>query len=489
MDIKKKFLMAYLWNMLGMLAVRSLGILSTLMLVRILGPEDFGIMALAMMVMGLFIVLSDVGINRYLILIEAPSKQDYDSAWTLNILLRFVVFILVLIASPYIAGFMALTELEFVLNVVAIIGLLSAFQSVELVRLERSINFKINNQIAITAKVFSVALTVSAAFYFKSYLALLMGSLVSAIITLGLSYYFTNYRPTFCFIFKKELFSFSILLMIRNLVGFSRSNIDTLVVGKKFGEASLGEFNISRQFAILPQTEIIDPAMQPAFSALASIKQDEEKFKEKIYQSLFMIYSFIGPCSVGLYVLAEPFVLTILGEKWSESIHYIGALGFLMFPFATQLIFHNVYDAFGKAKYSVLTDLYGLLCIGLFVAMFAVSSVNFFVDVRVAIGMSSLLLSFILAKFITGLSFQKIIGLAIIPIGCSSVLFIFLNQLMFVYEQNYLTLLINTLYGGFFYGLTFVLTCKLFTFSPYGKWIMTLLPQPIHNFVYKGTIR
>jgi O-antigen/teichoic acid export membrane protein len=474
--------------MAGKTTVRSLGIVSTLILVRILGPEDFGIMALAMMVMGLFIVLSDVGINRYLILFDNPSKQDYDSAWTLNILLRLVILILVLFTSSYIAGFMGSSDLGFVLNVVAIFGFIGAFQSVDLIRLERNIDFKINNQIAVIAKVFAVILTVSCAFYYQSYMALLIGNGVSTMIMLALSYYFTGYRPTFRFTFDQQLFSFSSLLMLRNIVGFCRSTIDSLVVGKKFGEASLGEFNISRQFAILPLTEVIGPAMQPAFSAFSAIKDDRDKFKEKVYQSLFLIYSFIGPCSIGLYLLAEPFVLTVLGEKWQASIGYIDTLGFLMFPFATQLILHNLYDAFGKAKFSMLTDLYGLVCIALFVAMVSVPSVDFFIDVRVLIGLSSVLVSFVLAHLITGLSCQKILGLALVPISCSLLLLVFLQHFLLIFEAHYLTLLVNTLLGAIVYGLVYLSLCKALMCMPKAKWIMGLLPQPLYNFIHRGPL-
>lgn len=489
MDIKAVFFTAYLWNMLGKLLVRGMGIFSTLILVRILDPSDFGIMALAMMVIGFFVVITDMGVNRYLILLEKPEKKDYDSAWTLNILLRALIVGAILLSSSKIGVFLDSVELEFVLNIIAVTCFFNVFQSIKLVELERNIDFKTINQIQVTAKIFSVTATVSSALYYESYFALLIGNATSTVLMLYLSYRYTRYYPKLNFNFTKQMFTFSFLLIVRNLVGYCRSQVDTLIVGKKFGEAALGEFNISRQFAILPQTEIVGPAMQPAFSLLSTLKKDKKAFMQKIYQGLFLIYSFITPCCIGLFMLAEPFVLTILGEKWSNTIPYIGYLGFLMFPFATQVILHALYDGMAKTKYSMLTDVFGLTAIILLVVFIDFETLDSFILGRVLIGAAALVLSLVLAKTIVGLSFRKMLTLSALPVICSAGLFFSLNYYMFEFNQSWLTLIVNVACGAFVYLGGYFILLKLLTVLNAKGWLCSLLPSPLLLFIKTGNYK
>lgn len=483
MDTNRLFIHAYLWNTFGKFLVRGMGIISTLILVRILDPEDFGIMALAMMVSGFFIVVSDLGVNRYIILLDAPSKEDYDSAWTFNILLRLLVLSLIFFTSSYIAIYLENEDLTFVLNVVALTNFFSVLQSVKLIQFERELKFAVINKIQIATKVIAVSVTIGAAFYYKSYYALIIGTAVNVLITVVLSYAYTQYKPTINFTFKKEMFTFSFLLMLRNVVGYCRSQIDTLIVGKLFGGAALGGFNVARQFAILPQTEIIGPAMQPAFSLMSTLKNQPEKFKQKIYQSLLIIYSFIFPCGIGLFLLAEPFVYLVLGDKWSSTASYIGFLGFLMFPFATQMILHNVYDAFNKTKYSMFTDLYGLLLIILALKLLVFPSIEDFVIVRVCIGISSVFFSMILVKLITGLELIKLLKITLYPFIMSFIMAAIMDKWYIPSDQAIFELSLNAFWGAIIYIFFYVIFFKLFLIVFSDSWFVNLLPQKALNIL------
>ena len=216
----RQFLVAYIWNFAGKLIIRGLGIVSTLFLVRLLSPEDFGIVAIAMVFIGLFNVLTDSGINRYLILHKDPSEDIYHSAWTLNLLLRLFAFILILISAPLLSSFMQDDRLVFVAQIAGLTGFIGAFNSIELVKLERAIDFAPFNKMQMMTKVIAIIVTISAAFLYRSYYALLIGSFLSAIILMSLSYLLTGSRPKLAFNFNKEIFTFSIHLLGRNIFGY-----------------------------------------------------------------------------------------------------------------------------------------------------------------------------------------------------------------------------------------------------------------------------
>ena len=92
--------------MFSKLIIRGLGLISTLVLVRLLTPADFGLVAIGIMVIGLFKVLSDIGVNRYLIMHDNPTDDHYSAAWTLNLLsTAILIFILVLLRRNLYLGF------------------------------------------------------------------------------------------------------------------------------------------------------------------------------------------------------------------------------------------------------------------------------------------------------------------------------------------------------------------------------------------------
>ena len=335
MSKNKKFIVAYFWNLLGKFTIRGMGIVSTLVLVRLLSPDDFGLVAISTMFIGFFTVLTNAGINRYLILQESLSDNIYHSAWTLNLILRAIALMLVFVSAVTISDYMQDDRLVFVIQAAGVVGFIDAFKSIELVKLEKAINFGAINKIQIIAKVFAITATISSAIYYRSYLALIIGNLVSTTCVVVMSYWFTNAKLKVNFNFDRKMFTFSSQIFLRNIVGYSRSQVDTLLVGRYFDTAQLGQFAISKQFAILPQSEIISPAMQPAFSLLSSIKNSKELFFTKVYQALFFIYIFVVPAAGGLFVLADSFVMAVLGPQWSAAADYIGVLAFLMLPFST----------------------------------------------------------------------------------------------------------------------------------------------------------
>ena len=159
--------------MFSKLIIRGLGLISTLVLVRLLTPADFGLVAIGIMVIGLFKVLSDIGVNRYLIMHDNPTDDHYSAAWTLNLLsTAILIFILVLLA-PFITHLLDEPQVTIVIRFLCLINLLSALKNVGLIKLEKEVDFKSVSKIGIYAKFVSVIVTILAAFYFKNYLALL----------------------------------------------------------------------------------------------------------------------------------------------------------------------------------------------------------------------------------------------------------------------------------------------------------------------------
>lgn len=483
MSTNRKLFHAYTWNMFGKLIVRSISVISTLVLVRLLSPEDFGIMAIAIMVIGFFTVLSDAGVNRYIIMHDNPKKETFDKAFTLNILLRFVAFSILIVFASSIASFIKNPEVESVIIMVGFTSFLSSFVNVGLLDLERKLDYAPVNKILMISKVISTLFTLVIAYVYQSYMALIIGSFVMQLVTICLSYTLHDFRPRLDFKFESAMFTFSSFLLLRNIISYSRSQVDILLVGKKFSEAELGKFSIARQFAIMPQTEIVAPAMQPGFSALSQLKSDSELYLTKIYQILFLVFLFLMPCAFGLYILSESFVYVLLGEKWMSVSNYIGILAFLMIPFFLQTLISIAYDNLGKVKVSFLVDLFGLSLIVLLFYTITIESVQSFALLRLAVGFISLVLSVFLARFFLNFNIIKFCIVFGVPLLFSLCMFALLINLEYFFVNHYIKLFTLSAVGGFFYGICFLITVILAIKLRPNAWVLILLPSKFYQLL------
>jgi len=408
LSYSQKLTKAYAWNMFSKLIIRSLGLISTLVLVRLLDPDDFGLVAIGIMVIGLFRVLSDIGINRYLIMHSNPTDEDYSAAWSLNLITKTVLIVILVFCSPFIADFLDEPEVNFVIKFLCILNLLSAFKNIGMIKLEKEVDFKSVSKIGIYGKILSVTVTIIAAVYFKNYLALLAGNAVMVLSELALSYTVAPFRPKFILKYPSGMMSYSSFLLIRNIFSFSRSQIDVLLAGKLGGSSVVGQFKVARDFSVMPLTELVTPVMRPFFATVSQLKHDRDKMVEKVYQILFLSWSVIFLSTACFIILQSEFTRVVLGSKWIEVESFIGLLAILMIPFITQAVFYMLYDLMGKTKHSIWNDIYGLSAIVLTFTLFEPTTLEEFATLRIIVGVSSFFIIVTLARLFLPISLRKL---------------------------------------------------------------------------------
>ena len=195
MNTSKKLANAFLWNLIGKWGVRSIGIVSSLLLIRLLAPDMFGVMALATIYIGLFEVFSHLGVNRYLIAQTELTDDDLNKAWTLNIGIRLLISLALMLSSGMISELVKDTRVQNVVIAIAIINFIGAFGNTALIRLEKAVNFKPINTLNIYVKVFSTVVTLTVAFFYPTYWALIAGNFTAMLSGLIGGYLLISYKP------------------------------------------------------------------------------------------------------------------------------------------------------------------------------------------------------------------------------------------------------------------------------------------------------
>lgn len=461
--MRKQLLVAYLWNSVGKLVIRGLGLISTLILVRLLSPEDFGLVAIATAAMGLFFVFSEIGPKRYLIAKQINDPDIVNTAWTLRIILNGTVIALTAVAASTIAEFYGDSRLSFVLYGLCVAETILLFSNIGLVLNEQSLDYKTLNKIDIVAKVMSFFVTIWAAFVYKDYTALVYGYVANYAVKSVFSYVYCGYRPRLKFKLHMEMLSFSGKLITRNIAGYLRAKSDIFFIGYFFNTSATGKYSVSQEFAILPQTEIISPSVQPMFATVSkSHKTDKEKTYLQVYKYLAVQYSLIIPSIVGIIYVAPFISNVVLGEKWSSTTTIIQNLAFLMLPFSLQPVLNTLYDLSNKGAFPAIIDLLGIMAIVLIFLVINPNNIELFSEYRAALAVIIFLLLAAVAHYLVQFSFKALMVGLFIPIVASALMAAFFEFGVFFSELSLLSLLLNVALGGIVYAFSFWLLCTAF---------------------------
>lgn len=314
------------WMVLVRLFDRSIGLISTAVLARLLVPDDFGLVAMAMSIIVFIELATAFGFEIALIQMQDPQREHFDTAWTLNLLMAFGGAVVTALAARPAAAFYGDPRLVPVMLTIAAAWFIAGFENVGIVNFRRELNFSAEFRFMATKRVISFAVTMACAFLFRSYWALVVGMAAGRIIGVALSYWVHPFRPRFTLVHAKQLFFFSGWVLINSILGVTLSRVPQLFVGRTFGAQSLGAYTVASEIALLAQTELIAPINRAMFPGYARLVSDPPLFRKTCVDATGVILLIALPVSVGIAVLAGPFVRLLLGAQWGEAVPLIQVL-------------------------------------------------------------------------------------------------------------------------------------------------------------------
>jgi lipopolysaccharide exporter len=311
------------WTIALRWAVRLLGLASTVFLVRFLTPRDFGIVAIAMLVVGMIEIFSETGQRLALIRHPAPTREHYDSAWTISILIGLALGTLIFAVAPVTMHYFHEAESVTVMHFLALRAVLGGFENIGVVMLRRNLNFSRLFKYSIWVKLTSFVVTIPLAFVLRNYWALVFGIIMSQLASVVLSYVMHPYRPRICFAKVRELWSFSTWALFKHVGNYASARLDEFLVGGLFGAASMGRYNVSADIATAATNEINAPMIATLFPVMSTIQSQPDKLRALYLRSLYLSGLLCVSTSVGVAVSAREIVDVVLGYQWHSTEHLI----------------------------------------------------------------------------------------------------------------------------------------------------------------------
>ena len=365
-SINERMAKGIVWMVAARLMDRSIGIVSTLILARLLVPGDFGLVAMATALAGILDLLGSFSFDLALIQNPNAERRHYDTVWTFNVLFGIFCGVAMIVLAHPAAHFYNEPRLIPVIYVLSFSYFLGGFGNVGVITFRKELNFRQEFIFVFTRRLVTFIVTISAAFWIRSYWALLLGMTVGRCVNFVMGYTMNSYRPKFNLSAAKELFHFSKWLLINNGLLFILHDGCTFVIGRLFGATGLGIYSISYEISNLPSTELVAPINRVTFPGFSKMNNAVD-VGHSYLRLLGMITLLILPVGVGIAAVAEPLVLAALGAKWVTAIPLIAILGLSGAISATQTNNGSVWLAMGRPRlvalviFIYLTALFPLL--------------------------------------------------------------------------------------------------------------------------------
>jgi O-antigen/teichoic acid export membrane protein len=305
---------------------RLIGVISTIVLARLLTPDDFGIVALASIVLGLAVVMLDLGINIAVVQRSGLDREDLDTAWTIRLLQNAIVAIGLSVLAIPAASYYGDPRLAPVLWLLAFAYLLDGFTGMGPVVFQKHQQYAKEVGFYAAKRLFGFLVTMVLAFSLRSYWALVYGTILGNAVGVLLSHVMYRQLPRLTLARWRGFVGASFWLALRTMGGYAAQELDKFVVGRRDGTAVLGGYSIASQIAAMPTSELLAPLSRALFPALAAIKDDESALRRMYVLALGIQCTLALPAAAGLAMVAGDLVPVMLGEKWIEAAPILAAL-------------------------------------------------------------------------------------------------------------------------------------------------------------------
>jgi O-antigen/teichoic acid export membrane protein len=289
-------------------------------LVRLIAPADFGIIALATSFMQSIDGMLTLGTEEAVIREAAPDRAFYDTAYTLNLLRGLSVTVLAAALAYPAADFFADPRLGPVLLFVACLPLLDGFANIGAVDFRRDFAFHKEFAIMVVPKLCGIIAAMTAAALLRSYVAMLVGMGVNRTLRVVMSYVMHPYRPALSLKAWRGLAGYSLWTWVLSLAVLVRDRCDSLLLGRLMNTEAVGFYSVGAEVAALPTTELIEPLGRAAFSGFAAGRQQHADPGETYLHLIGSAALLTLPAGVGLSLVAAPLVALGFGHGWEQAV-------------------------------------------------------------------------------------------------------------------------------------------------------------------------
>lgn len=317
-----------LWSFLIQGGTQAINFIVTVLLARLLLPEQFGLIGMIAIFIAISRALVDGGFVSSLIRTKDADNVDYSTVFFVNLISSVILYGLLFLAAPFIAEFYQETILVNLVRVLGLVLIINAFSLVQSTKLNKALQFKTQFKLQVPSLIISAAISIWMAYNDYGVWSLVAKDLIYALLATIQLWFYASWTPSF--VFDKEKFkyhfNFGYKLSLTQIINKTFDNLYNVVIGKYFSAAQLGFFTRARSLEQLPTGFFYNAFNRVFYPLLAKANDDNQQLKRVYSQLMRLVVFIVTPILVYLGVVAEPFFRWLLTEKWLSAVPYFQLL-------------------------------------------------------------------------------------------------------------------------------------------------------------------
>jgi O-antigen/teichoic acid export membrane protein len=343
--------------LLSRILIKGLYFIKTVILARLLFPDDFGLFGLATLAMTFLNIFFQYGFQSALIHQKDNLKKYLNVAWSYNLLSNIVMAgVLFFIAAPLAGDFFHNQNVIPLVKALSIVILIAGFENFGVLIFQKEFQFNRKFFYDVLSVFFEIAAVLTAAYFFRNAWALLLGTIGRNFFSVLLSYHLSPFRPRLDFDLKaiKHLFNYGKWITLSGMVGFLASQGDNLTIGRMLDAHQLGLYQVAFALGMLPVAEVAGVFSDILFPLFAKVQNNFQLLKEYFIKIFRIVFAAIIPAAAGIYILADEIVKFVYSAKWIGVAPILRIIVVFSIFEAFKTIINPLFLGIGKPKITTL---------------------------------------------------------------------------------------------------------------------------------------
>ncbi len=320
--VKKKAIQGTFWSYLSYILGKLLSFVTTIILARILLPEEFGLVGYATVVIDYLDVINTLGLGTAVISRKDKIEEASNIAFYSSAILGALLFLIAWIAAPYAALYFNEPAVTPLLRAISTVLPLNALGAIPGAHIQKNLRFKIKIIPDFTSSLTKGLVSVLLAWAGFGVWSLIWGQIASAVTVTVLYWFLAKWRPTrqFDSQVSKEMLTFGGHIVAIGFIGVLLNNVDYLIVGRVLGAAALGYYTLAYRMPELVIRTINLGVDRVAHPILSTLQWDQDQLRSVYRNYLFYTSLVIIPAGIGLALLSAPIIRIFYSSEWEPSI-------------------------------------------------------------------------------------------------------------------------------------------------------------------------
>ena len=350
-SLKHKTVKGVGWSFVDNIANSGITFLVGLVLARILTPAEYGVMAMVTIFIAISNSIVDSGFSNALIRKMKIERVDYNTVFYFNLVVSLFLYLVLFLCAPAISTFFKEPILVDVMRVIGWILVINALAIIPRTILVRNVDFKTQTKVSLISSILSGAIGIGMALTGFGVWSLVGQQLSRQLLNTMFLWFFCRWRPVWEFSVQsfKELFGFGSKLMLSGLLNTIYNDIYSLVIGRCYSAADLGQYTRASQFNTIFSSNLTTVVQRVSYPVLSSIQNEEDRLREAYRRVIKVTMLVAFACMLGLAAVAKPLLVLLIGEKWLPAVYFLQIICFSGMLYPLHAINLNILQVKGRS--------------------------------------------------------------------------------------------------------------------------------------------